>query len=74
MKFENDEVERITLQVKGGLLETDSGFHIGQEVMLLVKGSVVNVEHKVNERNGRLSRHHVVKYREVEVIRKVDNG
>ena len=68
MRFESEEVDRITLQIKGGLLEFDDQLGMGDQISFLVTGTVASVEHKINQRTGHLTRHHVVKYDSVSQI------
>lgn len=68
MRFEDEEVDRILLQIKGGLLEFSEQLGMGDQVSFLVTGTVVSVEHKINQRTGHLQRHHVVKYDTVSQI------
>jgi len=70
MKFEQDDVEVITMQVKGGIVQIDDGLSVGQHVTILVDGIVTDVDHKLNLRNGNLTRHHVIKYDECQVLRR----
>lgn len=68
--YENEEIDRVTLQIKGGIKETSSSFHIGDTVMLLVQAEVVSIEFKVNKRTGHLTKHHVLSYTNAETVRK----
>lgn len=70
MKFEQDDVEVVTMQIKGGIVHIDDGLKVGQHVTILVDGIVTDVDHKLNLRNGNLTRHHVIKYDECQVLRR----
>jgi len=70
VQFENEEIDRVTLQIKGGIKETASSFHIGDTVMLLVQAEVTSIEYKVNKRTGHLTKHHTLAYTAAETVRK----
>ena len=70
MQYENEEIDRVTLQIKGGIKESASSFHIGDTVMLLVEAEVTSIEYKVNKRNGHLTKHHTLMYSNAETVRK----
>jgi len=70
VRFENEEIDRITLQIKGGIRESSSSFHIGDSVMLLVEAEVTSIEYKVNKRTGHLTKHHTLMYTNTETVRK----
>lgn len=74
MKFEDETVDRVVLQMKGGLLEFDEIISMGDQVSFLVTGTVVSVEHKINQRTGHLQRHQIVKYDSVSRIPEEPSG
>lgn len=70
MEYENEEVDRITIQLKGGIKEASGTLHIGDIVTLLVEAKVTSIEYKVNQRTGHLTRHHTLQYDSAETVRK----
>jgi hypothetical protein len=70
VEYEDEQVDRITIQIKGGIRETSGTFHIGDTVTLLVEAEVTSIEYKVNKRSGHLTRHHTLTYDKAETVRK----
>lgn len=70
MEYENEAVDRLTLQIKGGIKETSGTLHIGDMITLLVEARVSSIEYKVNQRTGHLTRHHTLVYETAETVRK----
>jgi hypothetical protein len=68
--YENEEIDKVTVQVKGGIKEIKDNLHIGDSVLLLVEAAVTSIEYRVNKRTGHLTKHHTLTYESVETVRK----
>jgi hypothetical protein len=74
VEYENEEIDRITVQIKGGIKESSGTFRIGDTVTMLLEARVTSIEYKENQRTGHLTRHHTLVYDKAEAVRKHHDG